>query len=131
MTQLDVYTEEKFEDEEDMRERMQNLMKREQGHQRQSSESEVVLQDLLALAKQHGDLYPLMVEILKGYAIVLAREIDLSVSPSAPFAYFTDIDLYCTARRSQTFLPFLTSLWNRLLLSMICAWLLYPFISIR
>ena len=94
LTQLDVYTEEKFEDEEDMRERMQNLMKREQGHRRQSSQSEVVLQDMLALAKQHGDLYPLMVEILKRYAVVLKREIDLSVFPSAPSACLTNF-VFC------------------------------------
>lgn len=79
LTQLDVYTEEKFEDEEDMRERLQGSMKNGDGHIRQRSESEGVLMDLLGLAKQHGELYPLMIEILRGYTAVLERETDGSV----------------------------------------------------
>lgn len=77
MTQLDVYTEEKFEDEEDMRERARKPMNGGSGHQRTRSDSEVVLEDLIRLARQHGELYPLMVEILKRYEILLQRDIGM------------------------------------------------------
>ena len=75
LTQLDVYTEEKFEDEEDMRERARGLMNGASGHQRARSDSEAALQHLVQLAKQHGDLYPMMVEILKRYTLLLQRDV--------------------------------------------------------
>jgi hypothetical protein len=75
LTQLDVYTEEKFEDEEDMRERARNLMNGASGHPRSQSDSEVVFGDLIQLARQHGELYPMMVEILKRYEILLQRDV--------------------------------------------------------
>jgi diaphanous 1 len=82
LTQLDVYTEEKFEDEEDMRERAKKLMMNGQaaGHRRALSESELVLQDLIALAKQHGELYPIMMEILNHYSRILQRDAGLCVA---------------------------------------------------
>lgn len=80
LTQLDVYTEEKFEDEEDMRDRMREMMAqnaRGHYHERSRSDSEVVLQDLIQLAKQHGELYPIMVEILKHYTEILQKDIGM------------------------------------------------------
>ena len=61
MTQIDVYTEEKFEDEEDMRERAQDFVH----HQRSRSESELVLDELIRVAKQHHEIYPLVVELMR------------------------------------------------------------------
>jgi diaphanous 1 len=78
LTQLDVYTEEKFEDEEDMRERARSLVGQgAMGHKRSRSESEVALEDLVRLAKQHGELYPMMVEILNHYGQILQRDVGM------------------------------------------------------
>lgn len=77
MTQLDVYTEEKFEDEEDMQERARSLMKGPLGHERPRFESEVTLEDLTRLARQHGGLYPKMVEILKSFALILQKDVGM------------------------------------------------------
>jgi diaphanous 1 len=77
LTQLDVYTEEKFEDEEEMRERARILMNGVSGHQRARSDSEVALEDLIRLARQHGELYPMMVEILKRYGLLLQRDVGM------------------------------------------------------
>jgi diaphanous 1 len=78
LTQLDVYTEEKFEDEEDVRERAKKLMNGQAGgHRRALSDSEIVLQDLIILAKQHGELYPIMMEILNHYGRILQRDVGL------------------------------------------------------
>ncbi|KAJ3556352.1 hypothetical protein NP233_g11996 [Leucocoprinus birnbaumii] len=78
LTQLDVYTEEKFEDEEDMRDRVREMMEqRSKGHERARSDSEVALQELIQLAKQHGELYPLMVEILRHYGEILQKDVGL------------------------------------------------------
>ncbi len=80
LTQLDVYTEEKFEDEEDMRDRLRDVMaQRAKGHQheRSKSDSEVALQDLIQLAKQHGELYPMMLEILNHYGQILQKDIGM------------------------------------------------------
>lgn len=74
LTQIDVYTEEKYEDEEDMRERARNLIK---GHARPLSESDFVLGEVLNLAKQHGEVYPIMMETLKRYALLLEKEMNL------------------------------------------------------
>lgn len=82
VTQLDVYTEEKFEDEEDIREQARTLMRNIAGenHERHRSDSEVALGDLIRLAKQHGELYPMMMEILKHYEILLQRDVGMYVS---------------------------------------------------
>ena len=44
---------------------------------RSGSESEVELQDLIQLAKQHGELYPTMVDILRHYGEILQKDIGL------------------------------------------------------
>ncbi|KAG6854352.1 hypothetical protein C0991_007857 [Blastosporella zonata] len=80
LTQLDVYTEEKFEDEEDMQERFRASVARDaKGHERQRSESELALEDLIILAKQHGELYPMMVEILNNYGQILQRDVGIQL----------------------------------------------------
>lgn len=61
-----------------MRERARNLMTRgANGHERQRSDSEVALEDLIVLAKQHGELYPMMVEILNHYGQILQRDVGM------------------------------------------------------
>lgn len=72
-----MYTEEKFEDEEDARERARNIMYGVHRHERARSDSEVALEDLIRLAKQHGELYPMMVEILKRYEALLQKEVGM------------------------------------------------------
>lgn len=79
LIQLDVYTEEKFEDEEDMREHSRSLINGSSKHRRSRSESEIVLEDLVKLARQHGELYPMMVEILKRYEVLLQRDVGMYV----------------------------------------------------
>ena len=71
-----MYTEEKFEDEEDMRERARCLVKEGafSGHAQSRSDCEVALRDLVQLAKQHGKLYHKMVEIL---SILLQRDLSM------------------------------------------------------
>lgn len=72
VTQIDVYTEEKYEDEEDLRERGRNLVR---DHTRAMSESEAALDELIRIAQQHEDLFPIMVETLKRYALILEKDI--------------------------------------------------------
>lgn len=72
LTQIDVYTEEKYEDEEDIRDRARNLGR---GHKRTRSDSEVALEELIQIAKQHGELYPIMVDTLRRYAVILEKDI--------------------------------------------------------
>ena len=73
VTQLDVYTEEKFEDEEDMRERARDVMSE---HRRSKSESNTALDDLLKVAKEHEELYPVMLATFKRYGDLFERELD-------------------------------------------------------
>jgi len=75
LTQLDVYTEEKFQDEADIREYARNLANGTIGHPRTRSDSEIVLEDLIRPAKQHGRLYPMIVEILKRCGVLLQRDV--------------------------------------------------------
>jgi diaphanous 1 len=78
VTQIDVYAEGKLEDEEEMRERARSLiMQSAPEHERSRSDSEVALGDLVLLAKQHGELYPMMVEILNHYVQILQRDVGL------------------------------------------------------
>ncbi|KAJ3004363.1 hypothetical protein NUW54_g4848 [Trametes sanguinea] len=72
VTQLDVYTEEKFEDEEDMRERARDVM----DNRKSRSDSEPVVDDLLRGARQHEELYPTLLSILRRFADLFDREID-------------------------------------------------------
>lgn len=41
------------------------------------SDSELALHDLVQLAKQHGELYPTMMEILRHYGEVLRKDMGL------------------------------------------------------
>ena len=72
LTQLDVYTEEKFEDEADMRERANSLMI----NGRSSLEVDGLLGELGQLSKQFPDLYASLLEILKRYISLLNQDID-------------------------------------------------------
>jgi diaphanous 1 len=83
LIQLDVYTEEKFEDEEDLRERAENLMKRDAGHQRSNSESEIVYGTLIELAKGHG-LQKLVLNILSQLVTTIERDAVLCVDFPQP-----------------------------------------------
>jgi len=73
LTQLDIYTEEKFEDEADMRERANSLMI----NGRSSSEVDGLLDELGQLAKQFPDLYASLLEILKRYIGLLIQDTDM------------------------------------------------------
>lgn len=72
LTQLDVYTEEKFEDEADMRERAKSLLI----NGRPSSEVDGLLEEFGQLAKQYPDLYASLLEILKRYIGLLNQDTD-------------------------------------------------------
>jgi diaphanous 1 len=78
LKQIKVYTEEKFEDEEDLRERFLSPMRFDRGrnHVKQVSESQEAFQELVELAKQHGEIYPVMIEILRRYSKILERHTD-------------------------------------------------------
>lgn len=73
LTQLDIYTEEKFEDEADIRERANSLMI----NGRSSSELDGLLGELGQLAKQFPDLYANLLEILKRYIGLLNQDTDM------------------------------------------------------
>ena len=74
--------EEKFEDEEDMRERTKSIMNsltlgdrlRPSLHTEVESDLELTLQELFQLAKQHSDMYPQVVETLKGFTYILGYD---------------------------------------------------------
>lgn len=80
VTQLDIYTEEKFEDEEDLRER--SLA----NHRRTVSDSEVIVQETLDVARQYDELYPMIVSALACIREVLEREDDVYAFSSS-FVY--------------------------------------------
>lgn len=82
-TQLDVYTEEKYDDEEDLRNRARAAFQ--SAHEPQS-DSDNVLSDIIRLAKQHGELYPMMVDILTHYGEILQKDIGLCVP--LPFQHY-------------------------------------------
>lgn len=73
VTQLDVYTEEKFEDEEDMRERARDTLS---DHRRSRPESDAALDDLLHAAKEQAAIYPAFIEALKRYGSLLDRDVE-------------------------------------------------------
>ncbi|KAJ3859957.1 hypothetical protein EV359DRAFT_75418 [Lentinula novae-zelandiae] len=84
LKQLDYYTEEKFEDEETMRERVQGFLSRladSLGSRSGTSESSLsdLLEDIIRLAKQHGELYPIMVDVLNHYGQLLERDIGMQL----------------------------------------------------
>jgi len=78
LTQLNLYAEEKYEDEEDVRERAKDLITQvKRGHTKSHSDFEGSLDDLIHLAKQHSELYPTMLDILKRFSQLLQRDIGL------------------------------------------------------
>ncbi|KAG8923688.1 hypothetical protein FRC01_012479, partial [Tulasnella sp. 417] len=76
-TQIDVYTEEKFEDEEDMRERTRLTMQQmtEERDAENDPELRSALEDLLKSAKQDDELNPLLVGILRSCCTVLELDV--------------------------------------------------------
>jgi diaphanous 1 len=72
VTQLDLYVEEKQEDLEDLR--YQTL-----GHQSDDS-LDFSLGQLAKLAQEHSELYPVLVDTVKRYVLILERDIDKYVS---------------------------------------------------
>ena len=79
LTQLNLYMEEKLEDEDDLRQARSLASRYSRNHERVRSESEAALLDLVQLAKQHGELYPTMLDILKHYGQLLQRDVGLYV----------------------------------------------------
>jgi diaphanous 1 len=71
LTQLDVYTEEKFEDEADMRARARSSI----GDDDSSPDLQDPFEDLIQQAKQHGDLYPTLSDIVRHCVSVIQRNI--------------------------------------------------------
>ena len=63
LTQLDVYTEEKFEDEEDTRERVSNLFQA--GDRYKTSELASTFEELVALTRSRTEEYDKLVRVLK------------------------------------------------------------------
>lgn len=72
LTQLDIYTEEKLEDEADIRERVNSLV----NNGRSGSEVDGLLAELGELPRQFPDLYTNLLEILKRCIDLLNRDID-------------------------------------------------------
>jgi diaphanous 1 len=78
LKQLGVYTEEKFEDEEDLRERSLSRVQKPESsqHLKDASVSEDAYQNLIFLAKKHETVYSLIVDIFKRLTQVLERHDD-------------------------------------------------------
>lgn len=78
LKQLSVYTEEKFEDEEDLRERslLQAGKLAHPPHAREISESQEAFWNLMELAKEKGHVYPVLVDTLRQYTQILRHEED-------------------------------------------------------
>lgn len=49
------------------------------GNDRPRSHSEAELEDLVRLAKQHGEIYPMMLEIMNHYGQILQRDVEMWV----------------------------------------------------
>jgi len=78
ITQLDVYTEEKFEDEEDMRERAANLFHAD--NISGASEISSALEELVVLTRSHPDDYDKVVTIIRALVPLFQRESERYVS---------------------------------------------------
>ena len=78
LKQLSVYTEEKFEDEEDFRERSLSRVQKPESsqHSKDASVSEDAYQNLIFLAKRHETVYSLIVDMFKRLTRVLERHDD-------------------------------------------------------
>lgn len=70
VTQIDVYTEEKFEDEEDLRERTRTVYRNSDG----GSELELVFTMLNDFSSQQETLRPLLVDALRNLGLFTSRE---------------------------------------------------------
>lgn len=79
VTQLDVYTEEKFEDEEDMRERARNLH-----DTAESPHYEPAVNELLTLAARDEGLYTAMIAAFQRLSQILRKDIGRSDHVSIP-----------------------------------------------
>ncbi|EMD40584.1 hypothetical protein CERSUDRAFT_102967 [Gelatoporia subvermispora B] len=75
ITQLDVYTEEKFEDEEDMRERARNIVHATGPR----SEIDDEFDNFLHAAKHHAELGPVVSRTLKSWCMLLGRGISIEL----------------------------------------------------
>lgn len=82
-----------------MRERARDVMS---DHRRSRSESSVVLDDLLRIAKQHEELYPLMLSTLKRYGDIFEREMDVYV-PMASFHFTFTLIVACRQLKLDLF----------------------------
>ncbi|KAJ3532310.1 hypothetical protein NM688_g7443 [Phlebia brevispora] len=78
VTQLDIYTEEKFEDEEDLRERSLAAHRR-------SSPDTLALEELIQSAKQSDDVYQLLTEALQYFRTLLDRDVEVQAKVEALF----------------------------------------------
>ncbi|KAI0028371.1 hypothetical protein K488DRAFT_89818, partial [Vararia minispora EC-137] len=74
--QLDVYTEDKFEDEEDMRERAARLVR--SGHARDASDGEAALDELRRVARAEPDVYAGVVALVGALLGVVQSEADVA-----------------------------------------------------
>ena len=83
-----------------MRERARDVMS---DHRRSRSESSAVLDDLLRIAKQHEELYPLMLSTLKRYGDIFEREMDAYVQV-ASFHYAFTLIATCSQLKSDLFM---------------------------
>ncbi|KAF7302007.1 Formin-like protein 6 [Mycena indigotica] len=81
-TQIERYADDKFADEESMRDRARSYIGQAGSpvnHERGMSGSETALADLVRLAKQHGELYPMMMDIMNHYTLILQRDVGLQL----------------------------------------------------
>ena len=83
VTQLDVYTEEKFEDEEDMRERARTVVADDHGQ----SSSEPVAEHLLHAARDNQSIYTTVLQIMTALSTLLERDADRYDPCSTPSHY--------------------------------------------
>jgi len=75
ITQLDLYVEEKQEDLEDLR--YQTIDAHHLLHHSDGDDSlDYSLGQLAKLAQEHSELYPVLVDTVKRYVLILEREID-------------------------------------------------------
>ncbi|KAH8830279.1 armadillo-type protein [Flagelloscypha sp. PMI_526] len=73
LDQLEIYAERKIDDEHQLRERLRSVVS--PRHKRTKSDSEFAWEELVGLAKQHGDIYPKMVAIMRQYGKILERDV--------------------------------------------------------
>ncbi|KAG8880257.1 hypothetical protein FRB97_000969 [Tulasnella sp. 331] len=103
-TQIDVYTEDKFEDEEDMRERtratMQNITTL--GEQDSEPELHASVGQLFQTAKEHGEVYAALLDITCSYCQILERE------TSQQFK----VDLFAVLSKFSTHAVLLDDFWK-------------------